>query len=132
MASEMFTESELGSQSVCSNLNRLFCDHCQEHVHRSTFYRHKKLRLEAAEENESRTFDTDLDSDSDSHRSFSSKNGDEIEGEVQDTYTDYIQLDESEIQVHVDNSTVLMNQEDLDFFDDSSEDEIDFDGIVSI
>jgi len=90
------------------------------------------LRLEAAEENESKAFDTDLDSDSDSHRSFSSKNGDEIEGEVQDTYTDYIQFDESEIQVHIDNPTVLMNQEDLDFFNDSSEDEIDFDGIVSI
>lgn len=41
MDSEMFTfeESELGS-TVCSDHNRISYDHCQEHVHRSTFYRH--------------------------------------------------------------------------------------------
>lgn len=56
---------------------------------------YKKLRLEAALENESKEFDTDLDSDSDSHRSYSNENGDEIECNVQDTSTDCFQLNES-------------------------------------
>jgi len=50
--------------------NRIFCDHCLEYVHRSTYWRHQSL-LDPATAEHVTTFDINMDSNEDSSASLS-------------------------------------------------------------
>ena len=82
-----------GMSSLSGNENRVYCPHCRETVHRSTFYRHKTKYL-LDEPSESELFDGEFDDFEASDNQQESPRASQSDGSAEENFVDVCSINE--------------------------------------